>query len=239
MEQSTNPDAQCAPPHPKALFPLVRHLSVHVTPLLARTPISANQVTTASMFFGLACAWMMLSGDWAMGVAGGIMLVLCYIFDNCDGEIARIKNQCSYFGMRYDSFVDFIVHFSFFACLGIGVSQTTGQEMWLWMGWTAAAGAAINYFLGFFIDARDRKKQEQAEGYDPTGRTAVEVSKMPETWYEWAVFFFRELTRADFCFIVIGLTLFDMTWVLLPAGAIGAQVYWATAFIRGASEFHV
>ena len=41
----------------------------------------------------------------------------------CDGEIARIKDQCSYFGMRYDSFVDFIVHVAFFACLGIGVAE--------------------------------------------------------------------------------------------------------------------
>ena len=42
-----------------------------------------------------------------------------------------------------------------------------------------------------------------------------------------------------FCFIVLGLALFDLTWVLLPAGAVGAQVYWAALFIRNVNEFHV
>ncbi len=31
----------------------------------------------------------------------------------------------------------------------------------------------------------------------------------------------------------------DLIWVLLPLGAVGAQVYWVTRFIRGAGEYHV
>ena len=56
---------------------------------------------------------------------------------------------------------------------------------------------------------------------------------------EWGVFVFRELFRADFCFIVLALTLVDLTWLLLPAGAVGSQVYWATQLVEGADEFHV
>lgn len=174
-----------------------------------------------------------------METAGGVMLVLCYILDNCDGEIARIKNQCSSFGLHYDSFVDFIVHVGFFAGLGIGVAGSTGQDMWLWLGWAAAAGGTINYVIGLFFAARTRREHKEAGVYDPTGRTAAEKSKAPETWRERLVFIFRELTRADFCFIVLGLALFDLTWVLLPAGAVGAQIYWAALFVRGVNEFHV
>ena len=56
---------------------------------------------------------------------------------------------------------------------------------------------------------------------------------------EGAGFAFRKLTRADFCFIVLALALFDVVWVLLPAGAVGAQVYWLARFQRGAGDYHV
>lgn len=236
---NSGPDARYTPRRSKTFFPLVRHLSVYVTPLLARTPVSANQVTTISMIFGLGASWMVLQGEWASDVAGGALLVMCYILDNCDGEIARIKNQCTSFGMRYDSFVDFIVHVSFFASLGIGVSESTGQEIWFWMGWAAAAGGTINYAIGFYIDARDRNELGDKDAHDPTGRKAAEQPKMPGKIHEWVIYAFRELTRADFCFIVLGLALFDLTWILLPTGAIGAQVYWGALFIRGVNEYHV
>lgn len=232
-------ELQYKPMRPQTLFPLVRNLSVHVTPLLARTPISANQVTTISMFFGLACSWLVSRGDWALDVVGGLMLVMCYILDNCDGEIARIKNQSSPFGKHYDSFVDFIVHTSFFACLGAGVAKSTGQEMWLWMGWAAAAGGSINYVAGNYIDFRNFKAIKDKDAHDKTGRLAAEQPRKPEGFPQWVVFILRELTRADFCFIVLGLAMFNLTWVLLPAGAIGAQIYWGALFIRGVNEFHV
>jgi len=224
-------------PVPQTLFPLVRHLSYRVTPLLAGTPMSANQATFLSLVLGLACNWTMMTGDYALAVFGGIMLVLCYILDNCDGEIARIKDQCSAFGMRFDSFVDWIVHASFFPALGIGVTATTGEEYWAWLGWIACAGSTVNYGVGLLMEYWDHKQGKRVD--DPTGRAAAVDARLPETVLEWLTFAFRELTRADFCFIVLGLALFDVTWILLPFGAIGAQVYWASQFLRSARDFHV
>ena len=34
---------------------------------------------------------------------------MTYVLDNCDGEIARLKDQCSTFGMWFDTLVDWIV----------------------------------------------------------------------------------------------------------------------------------
>ena len=95
-------------------LPLVRHLASWVTPWLARSPISANQVTFLSMILGLGCAGAMARGEWAWTMAGALMLVFAYVLDSCDGEIARLKDQCSEFGGRLDSFADWIVHVSFF-----------------------------------------------------------------------------------------------------------------------------
>lgn len=215
-------------------LPLVRHLASWVTPCLVRLPVSANQVTVLSMVLGLGCAGAMARGEWAWTFAGAVLLVFAYVLDSCDGEIARLKDQCSEFGGRLDSFADWIVHVSFFTGLGAGMSRQSGEDVWLWLGLIAAAGSTINYLVGFLLEARDKARTTNPPAVSGT----AESHRGPETPMEWIIFVFRELTRADFWLIVLALSIFDVTWVLLPAGAIGAQIYWATQFIGCAREFY-
>jgi phosphatidylglycerophosphate synthase len=222
---------------PDTVFPLVRHLSVRLTPMLAKSPFSANQITSASLVAGLAACAAVLPGTWDGGVVGGVLLVVCYVLDNCDGEIARIKNQSSEFGMYFDTFVDWIVHAAFFAALGHGVTTATGEALWMWFGWAAAAGGTLNYMISLYLDARERRRI--GEAFDATGLKAAAEARAPITWRDWMVYAFRELSRADFCFIALALALLDLAWILVPLGAVGAQVYWLMQFIRGAREFHV
>ncbi|MDD9877983.1 MAG: CDP-alcohol phosphatidyltransferase family protein [Magnetovibrio sp.] len=214
------------------LFPLIRHLSAWVTPWLLKTPLSANQATTLSLAAGLAAAALLSWGAQATDVYAGGALVLSYLLDNADGEIARAKGQSSKFGMHYDTFVDWAVHSAFFAALGAGVAQRTGEDVWLWMGLAAAAGGTLNYLISLVFQFRDG-------GDGDAEASATETAPRPEGAGEWALFIFRELARADFCFLVVLLGLSDALWLLLPAGMVGAQVYWITQFIRRAREFHV
>ncbi|MBM3734042.1 MAG: CDP-alcohol phosphatidyltransferase family protein [Acidimicrobiia bacterium] len=220
-----------------SLFPLIRRFSRPVTGVLVRFPVSANQVTAMSFLVGLAAAWAAAQGTWGASLASGFLLFVAYVLDHCDGEIAQFKNQCSPFGMHFDSFVDWIVHAAFFWGLGVGVTVVTGKAYWNWLGLAAAAGATINYFIGFFHGIRD--VTSASDDPDQTWRRAPDNAQKPQTTGEWILFVFRELTRADFCFIVLALAAFDVLWVLLPAGAVGAQVYWMTALIKQAREFHV
>ena len=139
--------------------------------------------------------------------------------------------------MHFDNFVDAVVHTFFFAALGIGVRETTGEDAWLWLGWIAAAGSAINYVISIIVDPRDRVADQRPGG--STGREGAAQPRTPRRRRQWFVFAFREFARADFCFIVLALAVFDLTWALLPAAAAGAHVYWATRFVRGAGQYHV
>jgi phosphatidylglycerophosphate synthase len=217
-------------------LPLIRHLSARLTPLLLGSPFSANQITAASLVAGLAASACMLAGAWAWAVAGGVFLVVGYVLDNCDGEIARLKGQSSEFGRHFDTFVDWVVHTAFFAALGFGVAVARGADVWQWLGWIAAAGGTINYGVGLLAEVRRRPAPGPAgDGSGP----ATAAGRRPEGWSDWAIYAFRELSRADFCFIVLALAAFDVTWVLLPMGALSAQVYWLTQFVRGAKDFRV
>ena len=211
-------------------FPLIRHLSKHVTPVLLRLPVTPNQITAASLVVGLGACWFLIQGDHVWMVGAGVLFVLSYVLDNCDGEVAREKGLSSPYGHQFDTFVDWLVHSAFFIALGIGAMRVFGSEVWLWLGGIAAAGGTINYVLVLFLATSGNNEAEPAASEKPPPH--------PEGLSEWVLFAFRELARADFCFIVLGLALFDLTWLLLPAGAIGSHIYWIMLVSRRAREFH-
>ena len=57
-------------------------------------------------------------------------------------------------GAHFDDFVDWLVDSAFFAALGYGTSQVTGESLWAWLGATAAIGATIDYVIDIVLNAR-------------------------------------------------------------------------------------
>lgn len=209
------------------IFPVVRKLSRPLVVFFLRYPITPNQITTLSLLVGLGAAVCFLENNYYIRLIGAFLFVLCYLLDNCDGEVARIKDMSSKFGDHYDTFVDWIVHTALFLSLGYSNFKAGDDVLWLWLGVIAGAGASINYLLGFFV------------GKDSEHHPASEEYSDQSTIKELFVLVFRELSRADFCFILLILTILNYEWVLLPAAAIGAQVYWLTQFTGCAKKYHV
>lgn len=218
---------------PEQIFPLVRHLSYRLTPILLKTPITPNQITIISLLLGLICAACFTQGNWIAGIIGGLLLVASYTFDNCDGEVARIKNMSSEFGAKLDDISDWMVDVSFFVALGYGTAQVSGQQFWFWLGLAAAAGALIDYIVDLRYEAKKSKDPDAISREEQ----AIEPRK-PEDGLDWVIYIFHKLSRADFCIIVRILTLFNVTWILLPFAAIGAQAYWITDLFERARGYH-
>lgn len=217
---------------PSQPLPLVRHLSYRASRVLVRTPLTPNQITWTALALGLAASVALLRGDRGGDLAAAVLLVLCYVLDNCDGEIARAKSLSSTFGAQLDTAVDAVVHAVFFIALGHAEWRTTGHVTWAVLGWAAAGGATVNYVIGLVHDARARRAPATAVP-PPVPDPA------PRGWRELAVFALRELSRADFCFIVVVLAALDLLHLLLPAAALGAQAYWLSGLWSRARDFHV
>ncbi len=233
MKRLSSPDGSFVLERPSQLFPLTRNLSYPLTHLIYRLPITPNQVTALSMLAGLAGAWCFALGGWHNQIAGGFWLVACYTLDNCDGEIARLKALSSEWGAQFDDFVDWLVDSAFFAALGYGTWQTTGETLWAWLGAAAALGATIDYAVDLILHARAKAS--------PTGQSREDQAsgeRKPEDVADWLIYIFHKLSRADFCLIVLALAAFDVLWVLLPLGAIGAQAYWITDLFKRARGWH-
>ncbi|MFQ5660774.1 MAG: CDP-alcohol phosphatidyltransferase family protein [Gammaproteobacteria bacterium] len=229
---TTHPDR--FPAAPAQLFPLTRHFSYRITPLLLPFPITPNQVTAASLLFGVAGGTCFLFGQWGWDILGALLLVLSYTLDNCDGEIARVKNLYSAFGAKFDDLADSLVDAVFFAMLGIGTSESTGNAIWMWLGFAATAGAVIDYTITIYKEAQ-RNADPSVDRRDADARDP----KKPQDAIDWIFYTFHEMSRAEFCNIILLLALFNVTWVLLPLGAAGAQIYWITALLPKARGWHV
>ncbi len=209
-------------------FPVTRRMAAPLARMLFPLPVSANAVTAASLVTGLVAAWLFATGGYYGGIAGALLFVLSNLLDNCDGDIARWKNQTSVFGMRFDSFTDWAVNGVFFIGVGWSAWQASGEVLWMGLAALAAAGGTVNYAIDCWRDSRDLRDGTSGKVEDGPGEDAGDR----------AVYLSRVL-RCDFCFIVLALALFDVVWILLPAAAIGAQAYWGVQFWKGFKRHRV
>ena len=219
------------------LFPLVRHISNAISRALIQLPVTPNQITTTSILLGLVSAALLLLNTRNGDIACGVLLTISYVLDNCDGDVARAKNLSSKFGAFLDTFGDWLVHAALFACLGIAAYDRSGHALWLWFGIAASAGSTINYVIGLINDLR--AKITPPPDYNPADEGEFKRPAASDSMGKWFVFAFRELARADFCFIVLIVAVLDWLPYLLPFAAIGSQVYWITFFVVRNEKYHV
>ncbi len=95
---------------------LNRRLSRPAARLLARTAVTPNQVTVATLLFSLAAAAAVALG-W--NIAGGIGIQLASVVDGVDGELARLKGLASRLGGALDALTDRYADAAFLAAMAV------------------------------------------------------------------------------------------------------------------------
>src|SRR3989344_4782763 len=93
----------------ETLLGLNRRIADAFVPLLVRTPLRPNHVTTLSLVSGPFAAWLLSLGSRKWMLAGALTLQFSFILDNCDGTLARLKSMQSALGMWYDYAADLAV----------------------------------------------------------------------------------------------------------------------------------
>ncbi|MDP9405371.1 MAG: CDP-alcohol phosphatidyltransferase family protein, partial [Actinomycetota bacterium] len=102
----------------------------------ARRGFTPNQVTTASMGFGLLAGAAFALGTRVGLVAGALLLQVAFTTDCVDGQLARYTRRFSKLGAWLDSVFDRGKEYVVYAGLALGASRA-GEPVWL------LAGAAI------------------------------------------------------------------------------------------------
>jgi len=83
-----------------------RSISVHISPLLVKTPVTPLQVTAIGLFLGLCAAWMASKPDWISCLIAAFLLESSHILDCIDGELARLTDRGNQFAAFFDPISD-------------------------------------------------------------------------------------------------------------------------------------
>ncbi len=114
---------------------MFRWLSMLISkPLAKYTNITPNTITIFSFIIALIAGYFFLKADYTSLVIGGILAFLSQIFDQVDGEVARMRGMQSDLGRWLDSVTGYIRTEVIIICLAIGI----GTKLALALGMLAA-----------------------------------------------------------------------------------------------------
>jgi 1L-myo-inositol 1-phosphate cytidylyltransferase / CDP-L-myo-inositol myo-inositolphosphotransferase len=121
---------------------LNRRLSVPVSWLVARLPVSPDVLSAVSFLFGLAGAVLLALGQ---GMAGGALAQACSILDGVDGEVARLTLRAGPRGTLLDGYLDRLGDVALCAGLGLwAVDQGASEASVVLLVVAATAGAVLS-----------------------------------------------------------------------------------------------
>lgn len=105
----------------------MRPIAGYVVAVLARTPVTPNQVTIFNLFlFVVAAALLVALPTHEGGLIGILVLEISYLFDCTDGMLARHKKLASKSGHLFDFFTDELKATLLAGSLGVRAYRTGG-----------------------------------------------------------------------------------------------------------------
>jgi phosphatidylglycerophosphate synthase len=91
--------------------------------------LTPNQVTTASLITALIAAGSAATGTRGGYVAAGVLLILSFVLDCADGQLARYSLQYSTMGAWLDATFDRAKEYAYYAGLALGAARG-GDDVW-------------------------------------------------------------------------------------------------------------
>ena len=145
---------------------VLRRISIYITLLLRRTPITPNAVTWLSLFFFILSGWLMLwTKPWAM-LTAVLAYNLGYLCDCIDGELARLRGKTGRLGVFLDTLIRYtsIPILAAFALSAHALAAETSLDLWSASGVYLATLAAT---MGLAIPFAYHYTHMQTEEIDP------------------------------------------------------------------------
>ena len=113
---------------------LYHPLALRLARLLARTPITPNQVSVASGLCVVAAGFAYTQMSWPLAVLTGLLLHMAWhVGDGADGDLARMTSRTSMLGETIDGVSDYASHVVLYLMLGHLLAGSIGGVAWLVM----------------------------------------------------------------------------------------------------------
>lgn len=198
-----------------------RKISAVITGIISKTQITANQVTIYNVFVGIIAMFFFQKGGYYNFVIGSVIYQFNTILDHCDGEIARLKNQSSRFGFWLDFITDAFVGSAIVIAIGLGLSESLNNDIYIIWGLLAGGGVATSSML---VCYNTSKREEKID----TLCFSVSENGKPPSALE--TFVDNTLNKNLSFYILIGAIVGKLN-LLIIVSAIGVQIHWILILI--------
>lgn len=144
----------------------------------ARRGLTPNQVTTASLITALIAAGCAATGDRWGYVAAGVLLLVSFVLDCTDGQLARYSLQYSTMGAWLDATFDRAKEYSFYAGLALGAARNRDDV------WALALGSMILMTCRHVVDfAFNEANHDATANTSPTAALSDKLDSVG--WTVW------------------------------------------------------
>lgn len=145
----------------------------------ARRGLSPNQVTTASLITALIAAGSAATGTRGGYVAAGVLLLLSFVLDCTDGQLARYSLQYSTMGAWLDATFDRAKEYAYYAGLALGAARG-GDDVWV-----LALGAMVLQACRHVVDfSFNEANHDAVSNTSPTAALSDRLDSVG--WTVWA-----------------------------------------------------
>ncbi|KUL48341.1 transferase [Streptomyces sp. NRRL F-4489] len=147
----------------------------------ARRGLTPNQVTTASLLTALIAAGCAATGSRGGFIAAGVLLLLSFVLDCTDGQLARYSLQYSTLGAWLDATFDRAKEYAYYAGLALGAARG-GDDVW-----ALALGAMILQTCRHIVDFSFNEGSEFEGGAGSAGPAVALSDRLDRVgWTVWA-----------------------------------------------------
>jgi len=124
----------------------MRVLAGFMVAVLARLPVTPNQLTIFNLILALvSCVMLVVMPSYEGGLWAILLLEISYLFDCCDGMLARHKKLASKTGHLFDFFTDEVKAAALVVGIGLRLSLTGGYAP-IWDGGPKLGQGSPSYF---------------------------------------------------------------------------------------------
>lgn len=149
-------------------------------------PVLPHALTFASLFCGMGAIAMAMEGQ--VGYAGGLILV-GYVLDALDGELARRLAVTSEFGLHLDSLSDTVIFGAATAVLVRGHLRGTAMDgAWVWIFGLAYVAAGVYRLARYNLQMATEKDPETLGLTISTSGALVTLMVLTDRVYEGQLF---------------------------------------------------
>ena len=200
---------------------LNRLLSWQFTQWLVKTPLTPNLITLLGAANGIAAGFLFQQDSYLANVMGGFLFELYALLDNCDGEIAHLKNMRSTFGSWLDIGSDAVVHIWIYFCFLIWVTHYHPSSTWA--GITALIGMVMTFTLSLI-----EKTRGSSLTLKPTLPLTAVNGTHPLSLREWILL---NQDAETFPLLVLIVILLCLKLPFLWLTAVGINLFWIRSWL--------